>query len=103
MLTKFKCSEYLGGVCKQCGWKECLWGLEFHHRDEKQKSFVINENYSLSWDKLKSELDKCDLLCANCHRLAHYNCSTELHQYLQSSTSSFEGDIFSVTTPSKNF
>lgn len=95
-LTKFKCVEYLGGCCKQCGWKDCLWGLEFHHRDEIKKSFTINEHYCSSWNKLKGELDKCDLLCANCHRLAHYNSSTELHKYLSLTTASFsDKGIFS--------
>lgn len=99
-LTKFKCAVYLGGCCKKCGWKECLLGLEFHHRDDKEKSFTINENYTLSWSRLKEELDKCDLLCANCHRLAHYNCTAPLHHYLKSMEASFDKHgRFSLGTP----
>lgn len=99
MLIKFKCAEYLGGRCMQCGWKKCLWGLEFHHRDESKKLFTINEHYDLSWGRLKSELDKCDLLCANCHRLEHYDCATGIHQYLGSITTSFSDDgNFTVST-----
>jgi len=93
MLIKLKCVKYLGGCCKKCGWSDCLWGLEFHHRDESEKSFTINEHYNLSWGRLKHELDKCNLLCANCHRLAHYNCCTKLHQYLISAEISFNNDF----------
>ena len=43
---------------------------DFHHRDPSQKDFSISKN-AKSFEKCKQELDKCDLLCANCHRLRH--------------------------------
>jgi biotin operon repressor len=65
--------EYLGGKCLLCGYDKCMASLEFHHRDPNEKEFTVSHNQSRSWDKLKKEIDKCDLLCSNCHRELHYN------------------------------
>ena len=70
--------EYKGGSCSSCGYDKCLAALEFHHRDTSKKdnipSHLLSQNQPLS-DKRKAyiavELDKCDLLCANCHREIH--------------------------------
>jgi hypothetical protein len=45
--------------------------LDFHHRNPKIKVECIGSWYMWDWKKLKKELDKCDLLCANCHRELH--------------------------------
>ena len=46
--------------------------LEFHHLDPSQKDFGISsKGYTRSWDKVKEELDKCILVCSNCHREIH--------------------------------
>lgn len=62
-----------GGKCERCGYDKNLGALDFHHRDPNEKEFQIDlrrlGNGNL--DKLKQELDKCDLLCANCHREIH--------------------------------
>src|SRR5690348_17765017 len=63
--------EYKGGKCILCGYDKCPDALEFHHRDPSQKEFTPSRAYKRSWDVLKIEIDKCDLLCANCHREAH--------------------------------
>ena len=68
---KFKMFEYLGGECKHCGVKEPLCIFDFHHLDPRGKDFTLNQKKSLSFEKVKSELDKCILLCANCHRIEH--------------------------------
>jgi len=61
--------DYKGGKCIVCGYNKCTWALEFHHIDPKEKEFSISDKgYTRSWDKVKIELDKCVLLCANCHR-----------------------------------
>jgi len=74
--VKKKSVEYLGGKCS-CGWEGDLSGFDFHHRNPNEKSFnpsaVTLAN--MSWEKAKVELDKCDLLCALCHRLEHSNYS----------------------------
>jgi hypothetical protein len=46
--------------------------LEFHHLESLQKDFGISsKGYTRSWVKIREELDKCVLLCANCHREVH--------------------------------
>ena len=65
--------EYLGGKCNKCGWFGDLSGFDFHHRDPNQKDFNPSalELANKSWELVKKELDKCELLCALCHRLEH--------------------------------
>lgn len=70
---KQKCVEYLGGKCIKCGYDKCIAALEFDHRNPKEKEFHFSGKHCLSWERLKKELDKCDLLCANCHRERHWN------------------------------
>ena len=64
--------EYKGGQCKTCGYNRCIEALEFHHADSLTKDFSISEKgYTRSWREVQEELDKCILLCANCHRELH--------------------------------
>lgn len=69
---KKKCVEYKGGKCERCGYSKCVNALEFHHKNPNEKDFNISTfGYRMSFEELKSELDKCILLCANCHREVH--------------------------------
>ena len=63
--------EYLGRICLDCKLKtEYLGVYDFHHLDPSTKSFGISQNgVTRAWDKMKVELDKCVLLCSNCHRI----------------------------------
>jgi hypothetical protein len=64
--------DYKGGKCEKCGYNRSQRALEFHHTDPRQKDFgIARSGYSLAWDKLKKELDKCLLVCANCHAEIH--------------------------------
>lgn len=64
--------EYLGGSCERCGYKKCIGALDFHHKNKNEKSFLISGKGScIAWVKIKNELDKCMLVCANCHREIH--------------------------------
>lgn len=63
--------KYKGGCCQLCGYNKCDGALEFHHKDPSKKDFQINRGASLIFEKVKDELDKCALLCANCHREVH--------------------------------
>jgi len=64
--------DYKGGKCALCGYDKCLQALEFHHVNGGGKDFGISaKGYTRSWNQVKSELDKCILLCANCHREVH--------------------------------
>lgn len=63
---------YCGGSCKKCKYKKCISALEFHHLDPSKKVFNLGKNgHTRSWDRIKKELDKCVLLCSNCHREEH--------------------------------
>ena len=62
--------EYKGGCCQNCSYKKCVSSLQFHHIDSTTKDFTIGgRNYSL--EKMKNEVDKCLLVCANCHIEIH--------------------------------
>ncbi|MFQ5713725.1 MAG: hypothetical protein ACE5GU_06815 [Candidatus Scalinduaceae bacterium] len=64
--------EYKGSECEKCGYNQCTDALEFHHLSNLGKEFGISEyGHTRSWKKVKAELDKCMILCANCHRELH--------------------------------
>ena len=60
--------QYKGGKCQICGYDKYVGALDLHHING-QKSFGIGDKgYTRSWERTKQELDKCILVCANCHR-----------------------------------
>jgi len=69
--------------CVSCGvsGKENTWMMEFHHRDETKKtkslSYMISNGYGR--ETCLEEMEKCDVLCANCHRKLHYEKSKNKH------------------------
>lgn len=63
--------QYKGGSCSHCGYDKSNSALEFHHLDPSQKDLDWGKMRLVSEAKLKMELDKCVLLCANCHREEH--------------------------------
>jgi len=66
---KLMAIEYKGGKCQVCTYNKYPGGLDLHHIDPKTKEFGIGaRGYTRSWEKIKAELDKCVLVCANCHR-----------------------------------
>lgn len=67
---KYESVQYKGGKCAICNYNKCIKALEFHHLDPTQKDFSIS-SISKSFESIKKELDKCILLCANCHREVH--------------------------------
>lgn len=69
--VKLKAVEYLGGKCSECGYDKNYASLDFHHIDPSQKDFSISSNSYFPWDTIKTELDKCILLCRNCHGEIH--------------------------------
>lgn len=69
---KRRAVEYKGGCCQICGYSKCFAALQFHHRDRATKKFHISLTQKTSFDSVKEELDKCDLLCANCHAEVEY-------------------------------
>lgn len=64
---------YLGGICIDCGDIFHPSVFDFHHRNPEGKSDRDpSKMLTLKWTRIVLELDKCDLLCANCHRLRHH-------------------------------
>lgn len=45
--------------------------FDFHHRDPNTKDFSWSSMKGKTWEVIKVEIDKCDLLCCLCHRLIH--------------------------------
>lgn len=64
--------EYGGGKCAICGYMKSTRALVFHHKDPDQKDFGLSvKGLTRSWDKMRKEIDKCILLCSNCHAEVH--------------------------------
>lgn len=68
---KIKSVKYKGGKCLSCGYSKYLGALEFHHLNPLEKEFALSKTRSQSWSRIKPELDKCILLCSNCHKEIH--------------------------------
>ena len=71
--------ELKGNRCQSCGYEKSQYALDFHHRRKEEKSFNITSacyEFSDSAFKdlvVKEVLEKCDLLCSNCHRETHWD------------------------------
>jgi hypothetical protein len=68
---KSQCVAYKGGACELCGYDKCEAAMDFHHLDPNHKDFNVAKARSNKFESIKRELDKCILLCANCHREIH--------------------------------
>jgi hypothetical protein len=69
---KIKAIEYKGGKSSNAITVESIQPLEFHHRNPNTKDFDWTELRLHSWARIIQELDKCDLVCKNCHAEIHY-------------------------------
>lgn len=64
--------EFKGGKCQCCGYAACYNALEFHHPDPSKKDFGVSmDGLTRAWSKVQAEIEKCILVCANCHREIH--------------------------------
>lgn len=68
---KLRWLEYKGGKCVKCGYNKSVRSLHFHHINPKEKDFTLCQYRCRSWEQIKAELDKCEILCANCHGELH--------------------------------
>ncbi len=59
--------------CGVCGENSHVGVLDFHHLDPNEKEFGIGGMISMSRDRIIAEIQKCIVLCANCHRKIHLN------------------------------
>jgi len=73
--TKKWAVDYKGGKCNDCGYNRCMSALEFHHLDPSKKDFIISRakyyKDETTRKTIQAELDKCVLVCSNCHRERH--------------------------------
>lgn len=76
---KQQCVDYKGGCCQICGYSKCNASLDFHHLDPKEKDFGISKGGTNGFEKLKTELDKCILVCRNCHGEIHQGLHPEIN------------------------
>jgi len=60
----------MGNQCADCHrqFPQCVY--QFHHLDPKEKDIGIAKIHS--WEKMQSELQKCVMICANCHSIRHH-------------------------------
>lgn len=69
---KRKLIDYKGGKCERCGLESEVNGVYvFHHRNPEEKEFRIS-GVQNSFEACRVEVDKCDLLCQNCHAIVHW-------------------------------
>lgn len=74
--------SYLGSVCINC---QSSQDLQFHHIDPNTKLYTIAKASSFSETRFWSEVEKCELLCSDCHATHHqiiHPCGT-VHRYWQ--------------------
>jgi hypothetical protein len=74
-----------GGKCIKCGYEKCLAALDFHHREPDWKDYDPGTLYNMynpetafpeNVQLVVAELEKCDLICSNCHREIHWGDQT---------------------------
>lgn len=70
--SKQKAVNYLGGKCNRCGWSGNSECFDFHHPNP-DKEFTIGQRSNKSFENIKQELDKTELVCVRCHRKEHSN------------------------------
>lgn len=64
--------EEHGAKCSCCGYNKCMDALEFHHLDPSVKEFRLGTHRTHTLSKIRKELEKCILVCSNCHAEIHY-------------------------------
>lgn len=70
--TKQRLLAAFGSSCGLCLYNSCAQALEFHHLNPLEKDFTLARWRKVcAWSKLVTEVRKCVLLCANCHRAVH--------------------------------
>lgn len=68
---KIRAIESKGGKCQNCSYNKCVYSLDFHHINPNKKEFAIGSSKVNNWGRIKKELDKCILVCRNCHGQIH--------------------------------
>ena len=71
---KLELIELKGGKCEICGYDRNISALDFHHIDPSIKNIQLDSRHlsNTNKEKIVEELNKCILLCSNCHRELHH-------------------------------
>lgn len=72
-IVKEQAVIYKGSRCQDCHGQFHYSAFDFHHLDPSKKEMNVLANSPTSLESVKQELDKCVLLCSNCHRARHYD------------------------------
>lgn len=67
---KLRAVQYKGGRCQRCPYDKNYSAFVFHHRGGKV--FKVADGRTRSWKKIQVELDKCEMICLNCHAEEHH-------------------------------
>ncbi|KKN28805.1 hypothetical protein LCGC14_0850490 [marine sediment metagenome] len=94
--TRLRAIKARGGACVVCGYDRSYWALAFHHIDPATKSFHISGN-TRAWTKVKSEIQKCTLVCHNCHSEIHAG-MVQLSAF-DAATGKIKADVADATLP----
>lgn len=68
---KLKAVGYMGGKCIVCEYDKCIAALHFHHIEPHEKEFGFSSNMTKPFEVLQIELNKCIIVCSNCHSEIH--------------------------------
>ena len=80
--NKIRAVQYKGGKCEECGLDLDILkyaAFEFHHFDQN-KEIEIGTVLNRKWETIKSEIEKCRLLCSNCHKIEHTKYDKKLYE-----------------------
>jgi hypothetical protein len=77
--NRLRAIEILGGKCVKCRYNKCTGALDFHHKDPMEKDSAIKKIWCRKWETIETEIMKCVLLCANCHREHHWKEKHEMY------------------------
>lgn len=85
--------EFFGGVCEVCKQPHEWYQYDFHHINPEEKEYNVCSMFSMTEDKIKKEMSKCILVCANCHRKVHYELDEQNEPPRRGSKSAYAGQI----------
>lgn len=69
---KDKLIEKFENKCYDCGQTFHKCAYDFHHINPLEKNLKLPQLLDRNWNTILEEIDKCIMLCSNCHRIRHY-------------------------------
>lgn len=68
---KIQFLKEIGSECSLCGYSDCPAAIDFHHVDPLEKDFTLSDFVGKGEENIRRELEKCEVVCANCHGEIH--------------------------------